>query len=413
MGRYILHIDMNKFYASVEQMLNPELKGKAIAVCGSTEDRHGIVLTASTEAKQCGVKTGMANWEARTVCPTLIVVSPQYDQYVKCSKLARAIYRRYSDCVEPYGMDECWCDISPLCRTIDDAEIIAHEIRIAVKEELGLTVSIGVSFSKVLAKLGSDMKKPDAVTVLAPHNWKERVWLLPASDLLYCGPSTTKKLAHQGIFTIGDVASAPIDCFRRLLGKNGVMLWQYANGQDNAAVMPADYERDIKSVSKGITCCADLENDEDVWRVMLELSQDVGRQLWGYGLAATGVGVFIRENDLNCGLAKQVRVPYPTQSPLEIAQAARIQFMQSYGWENPVRAVCVSTYGLVPRDAPVQLSMFSNEAERMRRQSLDDCIFEIRRRFSKHSITTASLLGDLKMPDDGRHSVKMPGMMYQ
>lgn len=413
MSKAILHIDMNKFYATVEQMLNPSLRGKAIAVCGSAEERRGIVLTASAEAKKCGVKTGMANWEARATCPGLIVVPPRYDQYVKFSRLGRAIYQRYSDAVEPFGMDECWCDVSPLCRTIDDAAQIADEIRLAVKEELGLTVSIGVSFSKVLAKLGSDMKKPDAVTVLGPENWKERVWPLPVSDLLYCGPSTTRKLMAHYIYTIGDLAAYPVENIQRMLGKNGLMLWRYANGEDNAAVMPVGYERDVKSVSKGITCSADLVNEEEVWKVLLELSQDVGSQLYGYGLAATGVSVYIRENDLSCGLAKQVPLPYPTQSPFEIAQAARILFGNHYRWNHPVRAVCVSTQGLVPREKPVQLSLFYSEEQRLRRQMLDDCVFQIRRRFGKHAIMSASLLGDLKMPDDGRHEVKMPGLMFQ
>ncbi len=412
MCKAILHIDMNKFYATVEQMLNPSLRGKAIAVCGSAEERRGIVLTASAQAKQCGVKTGMANWEAIKVCPGLIVVPPQYDQYVKYSKLARAIYQRYSDCVEPYGMDECWCDISPLCGDFEDAAQVADEIRITIKEELGLTVSIGVSFSKVLAKLGSDMKKPDAVTVLNPSNWKERVWPLPVSDLLYCGSSTTRKLMGRYIYTIGDLAKSSVDSIQRMLGKNGLMLWRYANGYDTADVMPVGFERNIKSVSKGITCNADLLNDEEVWRVMLELSQDVGSQLYSYGLAATGVGVYIRENNLDCGLTKQVRIPYPSQNPTEIAKAAHIQFMKNYRWDNPVRAVCVSAHGLVPRDSPVQLSVFYNEENRVRRQKLDDCIFELRKRFGKHSIIAASLMGDLKMPDDGRHEVQMPGMMY-
>ena len=408
----ILHIDMNKFYASVEQMLNPQLKNKAIAVCGSTEERHGIVLTASAEAKARGVKTGMANWEARRACPGLIVVPPQYDQYCKYSKLARAVYGRYSDRIEPYGMDECWVDISPICRTFDDAEKIAHEIRTSIKEELGLTVSIGVSFGKGLAKLGSDMKKPDAVTVLSPENWEERVWPLPVSELLYVGHSTTRKLMSRGVLTIGDLAHYPYECIRQLLGKNGTALWRYANGLDRSPVMPVNYERGVKSVSHGITCRQNLETPEQVWKVMLELAQDVGHQLRGYGLAATGVRVYIRESDINYGLAKQSRVSFPTQSPLEIAQAARILFMENYQWNNPVRAVCVSTFGLVPRDSAVQLNLFVDETRRMRRQKLDDCIDEIRGRFGKHSIIAASLMGDLYMPDDGRHEVKMPGMMF-
>lgn len=412
-NRYILHIDMNKFYATVEQMLNPALKHKAVAVCGSTEERHGIVLTASAEAKACGVKTGMANWEARQVCPGLIVVPPQYDQYCKYSKLARAIYARYSDRIEPYGMDECWVDISLICRNFDDAETVAHEIRCAIKDELGLTVSIGVSFSKVLAKLGSDMKKPDAVTVLSDENWREKVWPLAVSDLLYVGSATTRKLTAHGVYTIGDLARTPYDCIRKMLGKNGTALWKYANGLDRSPIMPANYARGVKSVSHGITCRCNLVSEEQVWKVMLELSQEVGHQLRGYGLSATGVRVYIRESDLACGLAKQCRISYPTQSPLEIAKAARTMFDENYVWTNPVRAVCVSTFDLVPRDCAVQLNWFDDEQKRIRRQKLDDCIDEIRRRFGKHSIIAASLMGDIYMPDDGRHEVKMPGMMYQ
>lgn len=412
MERAILHIDMNKFYATVEQMLNPSLRNKAIAVCGSAEEHHGIVLTASAEAKSHGVKTGMANWEARQACPGLIVIPPHYDQYVKYSKLARAIYHRYAECVEPYGMDECWADISPLCSSFRDADMIANEIRETIKDELGLTVSIGASFNKVLAKLGSDMKKPDAVTVLPPDSWKERVWRLPASDLLYVGTATMKKLMGRAIYTIGDLANYPVDGLQSMFGKNGIMLWRYANGMDTSSVMPKNYEPGVKSVSRGITCSSNLENNDDVWKVMLALSQDVGHQLREYGLAATGIRVYIRESDIHCGLCKQSRISYPTQSPMEIAQAARILFLDNYQWANPVRSVCVSTYELIPRDQPVQLNLFVDENARRRRQMLDNCIDDIRRRFGKHSVIAASLMGDLHMPEDGRHEVKMPGMMY-
>ncbi len=412
MERAILHIDMNKFYATVEQMLNPALRNKAIAVCGSAEEHHGIVLTASAEAKAKGVKTGMANWEARQACPGLIVIPPHYDQYVKYSKLAREIYHRYADCVEPYGMDECWADISQLCRSFTDAEAIANEIRETIKNELGLTVSIGVSFNKVLAKLGSDMKKPDAVTVLPPDAWKERVWCLPASDLLYVGTHTMRKLMDRAIYTIGDLANYPVDGLSYMFGKNGIMLWRYANGMDAASVMPKDYEPTVKSVSRGITCSCNLKTSEEVWKVMLALSQNVGHQLREYGLAATGVRVYIRESDIHRGLCKQRRIIYPTQSPMEIAQAARILFLDNYGWVNPVRSVCVSTYELVPRDSPFQVNLFEDANARVRRQKLDDCIDDIRRRFGKRSIYAASLMGDLHMPDDGRHEVQMPGMMY-
>ena len=197
--RVILHSDMNSFYASVEMMLNPELKGKPVAVCGSTEERHGIVLAKSDLAKKAGVKTGMVNWEARQLCPGLVVVPPQYDQYLKYSKLARQIYHRYTDLVEPYGMDECWLDVTGSRAVCGDAMNIAEQIRRSVREELGLTVSIGVSFNKVFAKLGSDMKKPDAITEISSDAFREKVWPLPCSDMIYCGPATTAKLARYGV----------------------------------------------------------------------------------------------------------------------------------------------------------------------------------------------------------------------
>ena len=193
--RVILHSDMNSFYASVEMMLDPKLRGKAVAVCGSTEERHGIVLAKSELAKQAGVKTGMVNWEARQRCPDLIVVPPQYDQYLKYSKLAHEIYYRYTDLVEPYGMDECWLDVTG-SGIYGTGKEIAEEIRQATKDELGLTVSIGVSFNKIFAKLGSDLKKPDAITEITPENYKEKVWPLAAAELLYVGPATEKRLAR-------------------------------------------------------------------------------------------------------------------------------------------------------------------------------------------------------------------------
>ena len=190
----ILHSDLNCFYASVEMMLDPRLRGKAVAVCGSTEDRHGIVLAKSELAKRAGVKTGMVNWEAKQRCPDLILVPPQYEQYLKYSKLAHEIYYRYTDMVEPFGMDECWLDCTGGRGLYGDGPRIADEIRTAMREELGLTVSVGVSYNKIFAKLGSDMKKPDAVTIITSSDFKEKVWPLPASDLLYVGRATTKRL---------------------------------------------------------------------------------------------------------------------------------------------------------------------------------------------------------------------------
>lgn len=409
--RIILHSDLNCFYASVEMLLDPSLRGKAVAVCGSTEERHGIVLAKSELAKKAGIKTGQANWQARQACPNLIVVPPQYDEYLKFSKLVRSIYLRYTDLVEPYGMDECWLDVSGCRKLYGSGQEIAEQIRQTIKEEIGLTVSIGVSFNKIFAKLGSDMKKPDAVTVLEENNWRERIWPLPASDLLFVGRSTSRKLACRNVNTIGDIAHLPVEYMQKWFGKNGVVLWRYANGLDCSRIMHTEYESPMKSVGHGITCSCDLTSNNDVWKVILELSQDVGRRLRLHGLAAQAVQLQIRASGL--GFEQyQIPVSFATQSPLEIAQAAKILFEKRYRWNEPVRAVCVRAINLIPRSRPIQLDLFGDNERHARREQLDDCIDDIRRRFGSHSIISAALIGDLHMPDDGREKVKMPSMMY-
>lgn len=408
--RTILHSDMNCFYASVEMMLDPNLRGKPVVVCGSTENRHGIVLAKSELAKKAGVKTGMVNWEARQLCPGLIMVKPQYDQYLKYSELARNIYQRYTDQVEPYGMDECWLDVTGSQRVRGDGLTIAENIRKDVKEELGLTVSIGVSFNKIFAKLGSDMKKPDAVTEISRDTFQEKVWSLPASDLLYVGRATTEKFRNCGIRTIGDIASTDPAFLKQMLGVNGLQLWKYATGKDDTPVMHKDFVSPIKSVGHGITCVADLLDEEEVWKVMLELSQDIGHRLRLHKLKTTGVQISIRSNDL--GFRQfQASLTLSTQSPMEIAKKARDIFKTNYRWATPVRAVTVRAINLVPQGSAEQIDLFTDMHRVEKVEKLDDCIEEIRRRFGKHAVFQACLLGDLKMPVDNRHLVQMPGVM--
>lgn len=409
--RTILHSDMNSFYASVEMMLNPTLKGKAVAVCGSTEDRHGIVLAKSDLAKKAGVKTGMVNWEAQQRCPGLIIVPPQYDQYLKYSKLAHQIYARYTNLVEPYGMDEVWLDVTDSGIYGTGLEI-AEQIRQATKEELGLTVSIGVSFSKIFAKLGSDMKKPDAITVIPKETFKEQVWPLDVSDLLYVGRATTAKLTQYGIHTIGQLAATSPDALQRWFGVNGLKLWRFANGKDESRVMPMDFVSPVKSIGHGITCNADLVNPEEVFRVMLELSQDVGHRLRVHELSAQGVQVSVRGNDLFSS-QYQCKLPVRTQLPSEIASAGFDLFRQRYPWSTPVRAVTIRAIDLVSQREADQLSMFIDNERRDRRIRLEDSVEDIRRRFGKKALTYAAIMGDLKMPIDGRDTVRMPSQMYQ
>lgn len=407
--RTILHSDLNCFYASVEMMLDPKLRDKAVAVCGSTENRHGIVLAKSEKAKKAGVKTGMVNWEARQLCPDLIVVPPQYDQYLKYSALTKNIYRRYTDLVEGFGMDEAWCDVTGCQKS---GEEIAEEIRKTVREELGMTVSIGVSFNKIYAKLGSDMKKPDAITVITQDNFKEKVWPLSASELLYVGPATTRKLASYGIHTIGELAAADTEFLRRLLGVNGLAIWRYAAGLDHSRVMPVDYEEPVKTLGHGITCTADLYDEDEVGRVMLELAQDLGHRLRLHKLAATGVQIAVRSKDLSYS-QYQTPLLYSTQSPLDIATAGRELFHKRYTWPAPVRAVTIRATNLIPQNRPMQASLYFDLDKIIRREKLDDAVEDIRRRFGKKAIYPAACMGDLKMPNNGVHEVIMPSIMYQ
>ena len=410
--RAILHSDLNSFYASVEMMLDPKLKGKAVAVCGSTEDRHGIVLAKSELAKKAGVKTGMVNWEARQLCKDLIVVPPQYDQYLKYSKLTQSIYHRFTDQVEPFGMDECWMDVTGSQGVYGDAMTIAGTIRSAVREELGLTVSIGVSFNKIFAKLGSDMKKPDAITQIRREDFMEKVWPLEASEMIYCGRATTAKLAKYGIHTIGQVAATDPLLLKQWFGVNGLALWRYANGTDTSRVCHKDFVSPVKSIGHGITCVADLEDGDEVHKVILALSQDIGHRLRVHELSARGVQVYVRGNDL-LGAQFQCKLPFTTQLPSEIATSAFRVFRDKYTWGSKVRAVTVRAIDLVPQSSPQQISLFVDGVKIEKRERLQDAIEQLRDRFGKHAITYGALIGDLKMPDDGRHQVKMPGLMYR
>ena len=407
--RAILHSDANCFYASVETVLNPEFRGKAIAVCGSPEERHGIVLAKSEKAKRAGVKTGMANWQAKQCCRDLIIVPPQYDYYLKFSKLLHGIYRRYTDQVEPFGMDECWLDVT---YSPGDPMEIAEEIRQAVKDELGLTVSIGVSFNKVFAKLGSDYKKPDAITQISKEHFKEIVWPLPCSDLLYCGNATTAKLGSMGVRTIGGIASLPVEVMQRKFGKNGVALWKYANGLDDSRVAHQDYTAPAKSVGHGITCVADLENMDEARKVIFALSLDIRYKLRYMNLRATGVQLYVRNSELSfCSWQK--RLDMATQDEGTIALAAYSLLEEKYSWRNPIRSITVTAIQLDSSQNPTQLSMLLDYERLVRREKLNESIDSIRDRYGKYAVIPALVLDEKKMPVGNDREIIMPGYMYQ
>lgn len=410
--RCIFHSDINSFYASVEMMLDPSLKGKAVAVCGSTEERHGIVLAKSEKAKKAGIKTGMVNHQALNLCPELKIVHPHYDEYVKYSELVRQIYENYTDKIEPFGMDECWLDVTGSLSLFGGGMKIAEEIRERVREELGITVSIGVSFNKIFAKLGSDMKKPDAITAIGSENFREKVWKLPVSELLYIGRSTTYKLAQYGIFTIGQLANMKEEAVCTLLGKNGGEVWKYANGLDNSRVMHKDFEIPLKSVGHGITCNADLASNEEVWRVILELSQDIGHRLRVHKLRAGGVQLSIRDNKL-FWQQHQAKLAYASISPEEIAELAFSMFCECYNWQRHIRSLTVTAIDLMPIDEPFQTDFFTNVEKHEKTERIDNAIEEIRGRFGNNAIFSASLMGNRKIPRDAVKDTVLPGLMYK
>lgn len=407
--RTILHCDMNNFYASVECMLDTSLRDKAVAVCGSVEERHGIVLAKNYKAKGCGVKTGEAIWQAKQKCRDLVIVEPHYEQYMKFSKLAREVYSRYTDQIEPYGMDECWLDVSGSGIKGTGFEI-ADEIRRTIKFEMGLTISAGVSFNKIFAKLGSDMKKPDAVTCIDRETFKEKIWGLPASDLLGVGRATEKVLYGYGIHTIGQLAEAPEGLLKGRFGKNGIALKRYANGEDHSLVMRSDYVSPVKSVGHGITTLQDLENAAEVWCVMLELVQDIGSKLRCHKKKACGIAIGIRDNELYTK-EWQCKLEMPTQSPTHLAKKAFELFQRGYTWRHPIRSVTVRAINLLEEDIPIQIDLFTDTSTLEKRERLDLAIESIRSRFGKDAIKNAILCQSIKLPAEREVELIMPSGM--
>lgn len=415
MERTILHCDMNNFYASVECMLNPSLRGHPVAVGGDVENRHGIILAKNYEAKKFGIQTGEALWQAKQKCPKLIIVPPHYEEYLKYSRLAHSIYADYTDLIEPYGMDEVWMDVTGSTKAFGSGEVIANTLRERIKYELGLTISVGVSFCKVFAKLGSDMKKPDAVTVIPKDSFRDIIWDLPASDMLGVGRSTEKFLSSYGIHTIGQLANAYPDLMQRKLGKNGMVLLAFANGEDRSKVAPQDYEPPMKSIGHGITTMQDLENNAEVWNIMLALTQDIGHKLRVYNKNAAGVAIYIRYivDKQIAGKQWQCQLPVRTHSAAIIAKEAYRLFERSYGWEYPIRSVTVRAINLRSQDLPEQLQFFSDAATVERKEKLETAIEDIRRRFGKYSIQPACLCQNIKMPTDREVELRMPTGMFQ
>jgi len=386
--RTILHSDLNNFYASVECAYDPSLRHRPMAVCGDPEARHGIVLAKNMLAKQAGIKTGEAVWQARQKCPGLVVVPPNHRRYVHFSRMMRAIYARYTHQVEPFGMDEAWLDVTGHAMS---GEAIADELRARAREELGLTLSVGVSFNKIFAKLGSDMKKPDATTVISAGNYRDKVWPLPADALLYVGPSTRRRLADRNLRTIGDVARCDPGALREALGKTGDVLWCYANGMDRSPVMAEDEAAPIKSVGNSTTPPKDIRDDAEAHGVLLALAESVAGRLRDQGLRGSSVCLWVRDCELRSFTAQR-RLPASTALASEICRCAMELFCRHYHWEKPIRSLGISVGALEGADGDRQLSMFADTG-RERRYELEGTVGEIRHRFGKNAIQRASLIG--------------------
>jgi len=383
--RTILHSDINCCYAAIEHLHHPELAGKPLAVGGDPEARHGIVLTADYIAKKHGVKTGMALWQAKQICPEINFISPRMDLYLRFSKMAHEIYGEYTDLQEAYGIDESWLDVTDSVSIKGDGYKIAQEISNRMKSELGITVSIGVSFNKIYAKLGSDYKKPDAITTMYRDEFQKKAWVLPASDLLYVGRSTSTKLQKLGIRTIGDLARTDEKILHSQFGKMGDILWAFANGYDDSPVKYEDAHAPIKSIGNSTTTPRDLVNEQDVKIVLTILAESVAARLRENGFKCRVVEISIRDNEL-FSFTRQRKLDHATNVTREIAEEAFRLFQENYNWQKPIRSVGVRGADLVNDNYWEQIDLFSSVEFREKQMKVDAAVDDIRRRFGFYSV---------------------------
>ncbi len=391
--RTILHADLNNCFASIESISHPEYKEIPFAVGGDEELRHGIILAKNEIAKKFGIKTGEPLLSARQKCPQLKVVKPNYELYDEYCTKVRKLYCEYTDCVEPFGMDESWLDVTGSALLFGDGVKIAEELRKRVKKEFDLTISVGVSFNKVFAKLGSDYKKPDAVTVISQENFREIVWELPVEEMLYVGRSTKAKLNRVGIRTIGELAAVSEDYLRTIFGKNGTMLHLFANGLENSPVKKFDERDVIKSIGHSTTTPRDMKNAEDVNVIFNLLSEQVCRRLRSHSLKCNVVQIYLRDTNL-FGFERQVRLPYPTDISGEVCRAAMELLRKNYNFSVPLRSVGIRGAALSGADDPFQLSFFVDAGKMQKLRKIEQTKDSINSRFGRHSIQRAVLLTD-------------------
>ena len=388
--RVILHCDLNCFFASVELLRYPALRDVPVAVCGDPESRHGIVLAKNEAAKQLGVKTAETIWQARQKAPHLITLPPHHGLYREYSRKVNAIYGQYTDLVEPFGIDESWLDITGSMHLFGgDGKAIADQLRERLREELGLTISVGVSFNKIFAKLGSDYKKPDATTVIDRGNWQAIVWPLPVGDLLGVGRSTQKLLRQYGVETIGQLAAFPRQTLETLLGKHGTQLHDYANGLENSPVRPQHEAEPVKSVGNGTTFPRNLTRWEEVRSGLAVLSDSVAGRLRRQGLYCGGVALTIRNAQFR-QFSRQMRLDAPTHLQKDIYQTALALARQSWHAPDPIRALTVTALYLTDSaDSFQQLDLLDGAAAQReeKQERLEQAMDAIRGKYGKGAIS--------------------------
>lgn len=387
MDRVILHCDMNGFFASVELLSHPELINVPMAVCGNPENRHGIILAKNELAKKAGVVTAQTLWQARKKCPGLQVVPPHHDRYRHYSRLINEIYGRFTDMVEPFSIDESWLDVTASRRLFGDGRQIADTIRKTVREELGLTLSAGVSFNKIFAKMGSEYKKPDATTVISRENYKKILWPMPVSEMFFVGSATAQKLNKAGIMTIGQLAGTDRLVLENMLGKHGGQLYDYANGLDDSPVCRQCERQKIKSVGNGITFKRDLTGTDDIKTAAMGLADTVAARLRHYQMKAYGIKVDIKDTELKT-ISRQKQLAAPTNLTYEICDAAVEIITASWNLQKPIRMLTITGINLCDEDTGEQISLFgADTVSREKTENLERAMDSIRSKYGKSSIT--------------------------
>ena len=392
MTRTVLHSDLNNFYASVELLSHPELRGRPVAVAGDVEARHGIILAKNYEAKAFGVQTAEPIWQAKQKCPDIVLLPPHFELYEKYSHAAREIYYEYTDMIEPFGLDECWLDVTGSLSIFESGEKIADSIRKRMKKELGLTVSVGVSFNKVFAKLGSDMKKPDATTVISPDDFREKIWGLPASDLLFVGRQTDKKLKLYGIRTIGDLATTDPYLLKCLFGKNGLSLYEAANGRDRSPVSLFGSSPPPKSIGNSTTPPRDLVSENDVDIILYQLCESVSARMRREGVVCETVQVSVRYSDLH-SLERQMKPDYPNRTARSLFLSAKELMKRHRLCSSPIRSLGVRAADLV-RAEYEQMSFSPDIMAIQRAETLEGAVDVLRKRFGSPALRRGIMFTD-------------------